>query len=118
MKPTVMTTGPGVIIATATASTNCRWGSHRRSRTTPPYRNGITARPLPNTKAPARAKNQAIAISEVAFPATAIGTANGRNIDATGPALGRSGGEGPPRAGGQVGGRVGVSPQPDPNPTP
>jgi hypothetical protein len=24
MKPVVMTTGPGVIIATATASTNCR----------------------------------------------------------------------------------------------
>ena len=28
MKPVVMTTGPGVIIATATASRNCRSESH------------------------------------------------------------------------------------------
>src|SRR5215467_1210787 len=56
MKPTVMTTGPGVIIATATASTNCRSLSHRWSWTTPPYRNGTMASPLPNTNAPAFAK--------------------------------------------------------------
>ena len=36
MKPVVMTTGPGVIIATATASTNWRSVSQWCSWTTPP----------------------------------------------------------------------------------
>src|SRR5258705_5159446 len=52
MNPTVITTGPGVIIATATASTNCRSVSQWCSLTTPPYRNGTMARPLPKTKGP------------------------------------------------------------------
>jgi hypothetical protein len=60
MNPTVMTTGPGVIIATATASRNWRSFSHPNSRTTPPWRNGTIARPLPNTKAPASVKYQPI----------------------------------------------------------
>ncbi len=53
MKPVVMTTGPGVIMATATASTNWRSVSQAYSLTTPPYRNGTMARPLPKTKLPA-----------------------------------------------------------------
>ncbi len=56
MKATVMTTGPGVIMATATASRNCRSVSQCISSTTPPCRNGTMARPLPNTNAPASAK--------------------------------------------------------------
>ena len=56
MNATVMTTGPGVIIATATASRNCRSVSQWNSFTTPPWRNGTMARPLPNTNAPANAK--------------------------------------------------------------
>src|SRR6266542_3323098 len=58
MKATVITTGPGVIIATATASRNWRSVSQWCSCTTPPYRNGTIASPLPNTNAPAFAKNQ------------------------------------------------------------
>jgi len=60
MKATVMTTGPGVIIATATASRNCCSESQLSWLTTPPCRNGTIARPLPNTKAPASAKYQKI----------------------------------------------------------
>jgi hypothetical protein len=60
MKPTVMTTGPGVIMATATASTNCLSFSQWCSVTTPPYRNGTMASPDPKTKAPALAKNTPI----------------------------------------------------------
>src|SRR5439155_1097106 len=52
MKATVMTTGPGVIIATATASTNCCSVSQWKRSTTPPWRNGTMAKPLPNTNAP------------------------------------------------------------------
>src|SRR5882757_7899744 len=54
---TVITTGPGVIIATATASRNCWSFSQPYSFTTPLYRNGRMARPLPNTNAPAFVKN-------------------------------------------------------------
>ena len=60
MNATVITTGPGVIIATATASRNCRSVSQWNSFTTPPCRKGTIARPLPNTNAPASAKYQAI----------------------------------------------------------
>src|SRR3954468_8971916 len=60
MNPTVMTTGPGVIMATATASMNWRSVSQWWSFTTPPYRNGTMARPLPKTNAPASAKNTPI----------------------------------------------------------
>src|SRR5499426_967767 len=60
MNPTVITTGPGVIIATATASTNWRSFSQWYSFTTPPYRNGTMASPLPKTNAPASPKNTAI----------------------------------------------------------
>src|SRR5713101_9168300 len=60
MNATVMTTGPGVIIATATASRNWRSFSQWKLSTTPPCRNGTIARPLPNTKAPASVKYQAI----------------------------------------------------------
>src|SRR6267142_2781900 len=49
MKATVITTGPGVIMATATASRNCVSVSQWCSWTTPPCRNGTIARPLPNT---------------------------------------------------------------------
>src|SRR6266581_1875060 len=56
MAATVITTGPGVIIETATASRNCRSVSQRNCSTTPPWRNGTMARPLPNTKSPAAAK--------------------------------------------------------------
>src|SRR5688572_9597220 len=56
MNPTVITTGPGVIIATATASTNWRSLSQPYSFTTPPYRNGTMASPLPKTNAPAFVK--------------------------------------------------------------
>src|SRR5919202_147082 len=65
MKPTVMTTGPGVIIATATASRNCCSFSQPYSFTTPLYKNGTIASPLPNTKAPAFAKNKPSAVSFV-----------------------------------------------------
>src|SRR5919112_1459687 len=47
MKATVITTGPGVIMETATASRNWRSVNHAYSVTTPPCRNGTTARPLP-----------------------------------------------------------------------
>ncbi len=57
MNPDVITTGPGVIIATATASTNWRSVSQWWPCTTPPYRKGMMANPLPKTKAPAAAKN-------------------------------------------------------------
>ena len=60
MNTTVITTGPGVIIATATASTNCCSLSHPNCCTTPWWRNGTMARPLPNTKAPALVKNARI----------------------------------------------------------
>src|SRR6185369_2509323 len=60
MNATVMTTGPGVIIATATASRNCRSVSHPRSLTTAPCRNGTMASPLPNTNVPASAKQDAM----------------------------------------------------------
>ncbi len=66
MKATVMTTGPGVIIATATASRNCRSLSHWKSVTTPPWRKGTIARPLPKTKAPASAKYHAMRQSVLA----------------------------------------------------
>ncbi len=60
MNATVMTTGPGVIIATATASRNCRSVSQPNSFTTPPCRKGTIASPLPKTNAPASVKYQAI----------------------------------------------------------
>ena len=63
IKPTVMTTGPGVIMATATASTNCLSVSQWFSVTTPPYRNGTIANPEPNTNAPALVKNMPICVS-------------------------------------------------------
>src|SRR5215467_7088110 len=56
MKPDVITTGPGVIIATATASTNWRSVSQWWPCTTPPYKKGMMASPLPKTKAPAKTK--------------------------------------------------------------
>src|SRR3954451_5416709 len=59
MNATVMTTGPGVIIATATASRNWRSVSQWYWLTTPPWRNGTMASPLPKTKAPASAKYSA-----------------------------------------------------------
>src|SRR5512135_261036 len=58
MNATVITTGPGVIIETATASRNCRSVSHRNCSTTPPWRKGTIASPLPNTNSPAAAKYQ------------------------------------------------------------
>src|SRR5207247_10904005 len=58
MNATVITTGPGVIIDTATASRNCRSVSQWNCSTTPPWRNGTIARPLPNTNSPAAAKYQ------------------------------------------------------------
>src|SRR5258707_15396498 len=63
MNPTVITTGPGVIIATATASKNCCSVSQPYSFTTPPYKKGTIANPLPKTNAPALVKNQAISAS-------------------------------------------------------
>src|SRR2546422_8136358 len=56
MNATVITTGPGVIIETATASRNCRSVSQWNCSTTPPWRNGTIASPLPNTNSPAAAK--------------------------------------------------------------
>ena len=56
MNATVITTGPGVIIDTATASMNCRSVSQWNRCTTPPYRNGTIASPLPKTNSPAPAK--------------------------------------------------------------
>src|SRR5438128_6332210 len=56
MNATVITTGPGVIIDTATASMNCRSVSQWNCCTTPPYRNGTIASPLPNTNRLAPAK--------------------------------------------------------------
>src|SRR5215831_8773407 len=58
MKAAVMTTGPGVIIATAIASRNWRSVSQWWLRTTPPYRNGTIASPLPKTNAPAFRKKR------------------------------------------------------------
>ncbi len=60
MKATVITTGPGVIIAIAIASRNCRSFSQPSSSTTPPWRKGTIASPLPKTNAPAPVKNHAI----------------------------------------------------------
>jgi hypothetical protein len=45
-----------VIIDTATASMNCRSVSQWNCCTTPPYRNGTIASPLPKTNSPAPAK--------------------------------------------------------------
>ncbi len=56
MNATVITTGPGVIIAMATASRNCRSVSQWNRFTTPPCRKGTMASPLPNTKEPASVK--------------------------------------------------------------
>src|SRR4051812_5916938 len=78
IKPTVITTGPGVIIATATASTNCCSLNHWYSFTTPPYKKGTMARPLPNTKAPALVKNQAICPSLAEVETVAVGTCNSK----------------------------------------
>src|SRR5689334_18793541 len=58
MNATVITTGPGVIIATATASRNCCSVNQCSSFTTPPCKKGTIARPEPKTNAPAAAKNQ------------------------------------------------------------
>jgi hypothetical protein len=60
MNATVMTTGPGVIIATATASRNWRSVSHRSSFTTAPCRKGTMASPLPKMNAPASANSHAM----------------------------------------------------------
>src|SRR5690349_16549335 len=60
MNATVITTGPGVIMATATASRNWRSSSQWKCSTTPPRRNGTIASPLPNTKTPASPKYAAI----------------------------------------------------------
>src|SRR5206468_5567648 len=60
MNATVITTGPGVIMATATASRNCRSLSQWKCSTTPPRRKGTIASPLPNTKTPASPKYPAI----------------------------------------------------------
>src|SRR6266478_8967317 len=60
MNATVITTGPGVIIETATASMSWRSVSQWNWRTTPPYRNGTIASPLPNTKRLAPAKYERI----------------------------------------------------------
>ena len=73
MNATVITTGPGVIIATATASRNWRSLSQWNSPTTPPCRNGTIARPLPKTKAPASAKYQPIRQSVVGSRRSALG---------------------------------------------
>src|SRR5438034_1034948 len=56
MSATVITTGPGLIIDTATASVNCRSVGQWNCCTTPPYRNGTIASPLPNTNRLAPAK--------------------------------------------------------------
>src|SRR5512140_864754 len=77
MNPTVITTGPGVIIATATASTNWRSVSQWYSLTTPPYRNGTIARPLPKTNAPASAKKTPICHSTDQSMLAATGVAAG-----------------------------------------
>src|SRR6266576_563614 len=58
MNATVITTGPGVIIDTATASINWRSVSQWNCSTTPPCRNGTIASPLPKTNNPAAAKYQ------------------------------------------------------------
>jgi hypothetical protein len=50
----------GVIIATATESTNCCSLSQAYSFTTPAYKKGTIAKPLPKTKAPALPKNRKI----------------------------------------------------------
>ena len=47
-----------MIMATAMASRNCLSVSQWNLPTTPPYKNGTIARPLPNTKAPAFRKNR------------------------------------------------------------
>src|SRR5438309_10648036 len=70
MNATVMTIGPGVSMATATASRNCLSLSQPYCCTTPPYRNGTIARPLPKTKAPAFAKNHRICPSTSGVAAT------------------------------------------------
>src|SRR4051794_8258046 len=88
MNPTVMTTGPGVIIATATASTNCRSVSQWWSLTTPPYRNGTMASPLPKTNAPASPKKTAICTSTGQSTAATTGATAGSwaaKAAATGP---------------------------------
>ena len=79
MKATVMTTGPGVIIATATASRNWRSESQCSWFTTPPWRKGTIASPLPNTNAPAFAKNTQIveSVAGVAGPPRPL-TSHGR----------------------------------------
>src|SRR5688572_9650165 len=64
MKATVITTGPGVIIATATASRNCRSLNQACVCTSSPYRKGTIARPLPKTNAPAFANTQKMFVSD------------------------------------------------------
>src|SRR5688500_18344345 len=83
MKPTVITTGPGVIIATATASRNCRSSSQPYRWTTPACRKGTMARPLPKTKAPASVKYAAILRSvapEAGCPVSPVRRAGGRRL--------------------------------------
>src|SRR2546421_12044342 len=75
MKPDVITTGPGVIMATATASTNWRSVSQWCPCTTPPYKKGMMASPLPKTKAPAAVKKVKSAHSVPPETPTAVNTA-------------------------------------------
>src|SRR5258708_39828283 len=56
MNPDVMTTRQGGSRATATASTNCWAVGQLWASTTPPYSNGTTANPLPQTIDPSSSK--------------------------------------------------------------
>src|SRR3990172_6045827 len=87
MNPTVITTGPGVTIATATASRNSWSFSQPYSFTTPLYRNGTMASPLPNTNAPALVKNSRICPSVFKSASGTLGQAipSGSTAAAIGP---------------------------------
>src|SRR5438552_11488196 len=90
MKPEVITMGPGVIIATATASRNWRSDSQCNLPTTPPYRNGTIARPLLKTNAPAlrKKKNTDASVPADAGPSNPV-TSPGASA-ATSAGLGRT----------------------------
>ena len=63
IKPTVIKTGPGVIIVTLTASLNCRCVYQWLSVTTPASKNGTIAKSLPKINAPALVKKMAIFVT-------------------------------------------------------
>src|SRR6185437_15164506 len=77
-KVAVITTGPGLIIPTATATRKSRSPSQPYSWTTPCWRNGTMTRPLPKVRAPALRKNSRSLVTVEAVATGAMGATGAR----------------------------------------